>query len=314
MMRERLFYWESRLCFFLGLAFLSATGAAQTQGVEKFEQVRVYLEQNLRDKDAEVKFDAVGTEVGLATLTVTAPDGRVVLDFKATNTKLGMRHFTLESPEPKNDGRLQKDFPEGVYKFVGNTVSGVKLEGQATLSHKFPAPASFVRPREDERNVPLRGLKINWGAVKATSATVVVIEHEKSGRSMRVNLPGDATTFSVPDGFLLPGTEYKLGIGTVAADGNASFIETGFTTTGALKTTASSGSTVSLSKGGGKVISEDSAKEIAMKALPGKAINIAVEKVKGVNRYVVEVAPTAGGKEWDVVIDMVSGKVLAVEK
>ena len=288
----------------------------QAQAIEKFETVKVYFEQNLRDKDAEVKFEATGGEVGLATLTVTAPDGRVVIDFRAGNSKLGMRHLTLESPEPKNDGRVQKDFPAGVYKFAGTNVAGAKLQGQATLSHTFPAPASFVRPKPDEKDVPAQGLKVSWSAVKNTASTVVLIEHEKSGRYIRVNLPGDATAFAVPDGFLLPNTEYKLAIGTVAKEGNASYIETGFTTSagGNAAAAAPAAATAVAAKGGAKVISEDEAKKIAIKAVPGKATDIAIEKKLGVNRYVVEVQPAAGGKELDVVIDMATGKVIAIEK
>lgn len=63
-----------------------------------------------------------------------------------------------------------------------------------------------------------------------------------------------------------------------------------------------------------KVISEDDAKAIAEKRVPGKAVDVTIEKKRGANRYVVEVKPAAGGKELDVIIDMVSGKVLAVEK
>lgn len=63
-----------------------------------------------------------------------------------------------------------------------------------------------------------------------------------------------------------------------------------------------------------KIISEDEAKQIAEKRVPGKAIDVAIEKKRGANRYVVEVRPASGGKEVDVIIDMVSGKVLAVEK
>ena len=65
---------------------------------------------------------------------------------------------------------------------------------------------------------------------------------------------------------------------------------------------------------GAKIISEDEAKLIAEKKVPGKAIDVAIEKKRGVNRYVVEVKPSAGGVEVDVIIDMASGKVLAVEK
>ena len=63
-----------------------------------------------------------------------------------------------------------------------------------------------------------------------------------------------------------------------------------------------------------KTISEDEAKQISEKAVPGKAIDVAIEKKRGANRFVVEVAPAAGGKEVDVIIDMTSGKVLGIEK
>ena len=63
-----------------------------------------------------------------------------------------------------------------------------------------------------------------------------------------------------------------------------------------------------------KTISEDEAKQIAEKAVPGKVTDVAIEKKHGANRFVVEVSPAAGGKEVDVVIDMTSGKVLGIEK
>ena len=63
-----------------------------------------------------------------------------------------------------------------------------------------------------------------------------------------------------------------------------------------------------------KTISEDEAKQIAAKTVPGKATDVAIEKKRGANRFVVEVAPAAGGKEVDVIIDMTSGKVLGIEK
>jgi hypothetical protein len=299
------------------LALGFAQGLAHAQ--EKFEMVKVYFEQNVNDKDAEVKFEAVsgGANTGLATLKVTAPDGRTVIDFKSADSKLGIRHLMLESPEPKNDGRVQKDFPEGMYKFTGTTTAGTKLAGQATLSHNLPAPTSFVRPKPDEKDVPVQGLKLAWNPIKNMASTVVLIEDEKSGRSMRLSLAGDATTFAVPDGFLKPGTEYKLAIGTVASDGNASYIETGFTTSanaGAKAAAAEASPAPALAAAGAKIISEDEAKKIALKAVPGKVLEVATEKKLGGTRYVVEVAPAKGGKEVDVVIDMTSGKVLAVEK
>jgi hypothetical protein len=197
---------------------------------ERFESVKAYLEQTVEDEDSEATFEAVGGTSGLVALKVVAPDGRTVIDFKAVDSKLGMRHLTLESPEPKNDGRLQSDLPAGVYKFTGTNTSGATLRGEATLSHKFPGTTRVVRPRPDEKNVPITGLQVRWNAVKDAAAFILVIEHEKTGREIRANLPGSTTTFTVSDGFLAPGVEYKLAIGAVAKDGNRSFTETAFTT------------------------------------------------------------------------------------
>ena len=215
--------------FFPAAALLLAScGPAWAE--EAFERTAIYLEQNIQDEDAEIKFDVVGGNAGLATLQVVAPDGRTVVTFRAPDSKLGLRHFTLESPEPKNDGRLQVDFPAGTYKFLASTVGGAKLEGQAVLSHKFPLPTAFVHPLPDQKNVPISGMQVRWSAVKDLAGYIVVLEQEKTGREIRANLSAGATGFAVPGGFLLPGTTYKLAIGTVSKEGNRSFVETEFMT------------------------------------------------------------------------------------
>ena len=199
---------------------------------EKFAKAVVHFEQNATDKDAEVLFEAIGGAVGLATLKVVAPGGRTVIDFKAPDSKLGLQHITLESPEPKNDGSIQADFPEGEYTFTGSTVTGVKLLSKVKMSHKLPEPATILSPRADANGVPVKGQQIKWTAVKNLAACVVVIEQEESDLSVTAKLPGSATTFAVPDGFLRPGTEYKLAVGTVSLEGNTSLVETSFTTGG----------------------------------------------------------------------------------
>ena len=214
----------------IAAVILAMGGHGLVYAEERFERVKVFLERNVADKDVEVKFEATGGNDGLASLKIVAPDGRVVVDFKAPQSKFGMRSFTFESPEPANDGRLQADFPAGSYTFTASSANGAKLEGKAMLSHAFPEPTSLVRPKPESNNVPPRGLQVAWQSVKGLDAYVVVIEQESSGRSIRVSLPGNATLFTVPDGFLQPGTEYKLAIGSVAKDGNSSFIETAFTT------------------------------------------------------------------------------------
>jgi hypothetical protein len=205
--------------------------AALAEG--RLERAVIYLERNTADDDAEIRFEVRGPAHGLASLRVTAPDGRTVLDLRAPDSRLGMRQFALESPEPRNDGRLQADFPAGTYRFLGTTVQGATLQGTAALSHAFPPAAALIEPRAGERGaVPVDGLQIRWSAVPNLAAIVVVVEDEAAGREVRAQLPGHATAFGVPQGVLAPGTDYTLAIGTVSREGNRSFVETQFRTSG----------------------------------------------------------------------------------
>jgi hypothetical protein len=211
-------------------ALLLLLADASARAEERFEKVGVYLEQNLRDKDAEAKFEAIAGNAGLVTLKVTAPDGRTVVDFKTPDSKLGIRHLILESPEPKNLAAIQAEFPAGAYRFTGLTAGGVKLEAEAVLSHRLPAAVSLVYPRPGQKSLSVASLDIRWHPVKDSVASIVVLEQEHSGREIRTNLSGTATEFAVPRGFLQPGMEYTLAIGTVTSEGNKSFTEITFST------------------------------------------------------------------------------------
>ena len=94
----------------------------------------------------------------------------------------------------------------------------------------LPATAAFLRPGVEARDVPVAGLTIAWTPPAGKVAGYVVeIEQDELNVRLEATLPGSATSFPVPGGFLRPGTEYDLGIGTVSAEGNLSFVETSFT-------------------------------------------------------------------------------------
>ncbi len=212
---------------FSGLAWAAGEGAAAS----RFPIAKVRFEQNATDKDVEVVFLVKGRNEGLAKLSVVAPDGRVVVDFTAPGAEaMGIREFELESPEPSDVAALKAAYPEGVYRFSGSTASGKQLASEARLSHALPATASFVHPAADAENVPSQGLEIRWTPVEGAAGYVVELEQDDLGFKLEVALPAAASRLGVPDGLLQPGTEYDLGIGSVAADGNVSFVETSFTT------------------------------------------------------------------------------------
>jgi hypothetical protein len=208
----------------VGLGKASATSVP-------FEVASVRFEQNATDGDVEVVFEVKGGDDGLAKLTVVSPDGRTVFDFTAPDAStLGIRQFNFESPEPGNADSLKAAYPEGVYSFSGATTAGEKLHGEATLHHALPATVSFVRPGADARDVSATDLEITWTPVKNLAAYIVEIEQEELEVNITAKLPGSVSTFAVPQGFLRAGTEYQVGIGTVAGEGNVSFVETSFTT------------------------------------------------------------------------------------
>ena len=212
-------------------AWAAASVAAALAADSKFEHLAVRVEQNATDGDFEIVFEATGGDTGLASLKVTAPDGRTVLEFAAPNSKLGIRTIRLETPEPKTLASLQADFPAGAYTFRASTVAGAFFSGSASLSHKLPGVATVIRPRSGEANVPISGLQMKWAAPNNLSSCLVAIEHDESGvKVAQAVLAGGARAYHVPDGVLLPGTRYKVSIGTVVVEGNASFVETAFTT------------------------------------------------------------------------------------
>ena len=213
------------------LSAMACPPAAAAAENGQFEKLSVYLERNVQDHDAEIRFEVTGAKDGLAALKVMAPGERTVIDLKTPDSKLGIRSLTVESPEPADDSVVRADFPAGAYRFEGTTTTkGASLRGEARLSHVFPKPAAFEYPRPDQKDVPATALTLRWSVPKGIEACAIVIEQTGSAYEIRALLPGSARSFTVPEGFLRAGAAYKFAIGTVAKDGNRSFIEAAFTT------------------------------------------------------------------------------------
>jgi hypothetical protein len=208
-----------------------AQGGKPAAAAARFPIATVHLEQNASDGDGEVVFEIMGADDGLSTLTVKAPDGRVVVDFTASDPKtMGMRQFRFESPEPRDMKALKAAYPEGTYTFDGATASGVKLHSTVMLSHTLPLPVSKLKPGDRAGSVAIKNMAVSWAPVAGAAAYVVYIEQADSNVTIEARLPGSMSTFMVPEGFLQAGKAYQLGVGSIADKGNASFLETTFTT------------------------------------------------------------------------------------
>lgn len=220
--------WIAILVVSMAAPVRSADQAAAPQA---FAAASVNFETNATDGDFEIVISATAGAEGLDKLTVTAPDGRAVLDLASPPpVTLGLRSFRFESPEPKDAAAVRKAFPAGTYTFVGRTASGKELSGKATLSHTLPPAVTLVHPEPEAEDVPAGALQIRWKGVAGVAAYTLEVEQEESGALITATLPPSATTFDVAAGFLAPGREYVLAVGARAADGNLSVLETSFTT------------------------------------------------------------------------------------
>ena len=216
--------------FVLGIAAMMF-GAGLAIADAKLEHVAARLEHNKTDGDFEIVFEVTSGDAGLTALKVAAPNGRVVLEFTAKNTKLGIRTFRLETPEPKSMELLGGEYPAGVYTFTANTTSGTTLTSTTKFSHVLPPAAVITRPTVGESDVPVKGLQIKWSVSKPVSAYLLTIENDQTGvKEVQVSLAANVTSFAVPDGILASGTNYKVSIGTQQADKNATFVESSFRT------------------------------------------------------------------------------------
>jgi hypothetical protein len=200
---------------------------------QPFAVASVHFEQNATDGDVEVVFEVKGGDEGLAKLTVTAPDGRTVVECTSPDAStLGIRQYRFESPEKGEVENIKSAYPEGMYTFSAVSTSGVKFDGKSALSHKLPATVDFLQPEAEAEDVDIEDLKFTWSPVKNVTFYMIEISQEELDINVTAKIPGSLAEFRAPEGFLLPGKEYTLGIGTVSEDGNISFVETAFTTAG----------------------------------------------------------------------------------
>jgi uncharacterized membrane protein YkoI len=61
-------------------------------------------------------------------------------------------------------------------------------------------------------------------------------------------------------------------------------------------------------------ISEEKAKEIALKEIPGNITSVVIEKQLGKNVYVVEIIEKSSGEEVDVFVDIDTGEVVGTDR
>ena len=219
---------------------ISRAAAPEARGAVTFPDARLKIEYNATDGDAglQVFLDAPPWRE----ITITNPRGREVMHVAAEDviSDYGLTELFSESSEPPFDEfpfeEFKLLFPEGRYRFSGETVEGRRLSSTFTLSHDVPDGPMITSPAEDA-TLASDGLVVEWrpdatpGVDVVAYQVLVVADDPFLGNPVRVldvMLPADATRFPVPAEFLLPGT-YKTEVLAIERSGNQTLTEVAFT-------------------------------------------------------------------------------------
>jgi len=121
-------------------------------------------------------------------------------------------------------------FPEGDYRFEGETIDGRELASVVPFSHAVLDAPQFLQPA-DGGTLPAANAVIQWAPVTGAVDYEVIVTRADEQRVLDVTLDPQDTRLTVPAEFLDPGTEYQIEVHASAASGNRTFSEIGFTAT-----------------------------------------------------------------------------------
>ncbi|MGH2981213.1 MAG: hypothetical protein ACRDKV_04110, partial [Solirubrobacterales bacterium] len=200
------------------VALLAAGGTALGRGQASqagpkpvpLDAATLIIEVNGTDGDAGLQFFLDGEPWN--SMTITDPRGRVVLDMDASGRlkNWGLTEYFSESNEPPFSevplDEFKRRFPEGTYRFVGETIEGQKLVGRARLSHDIPEGPEITAPADGVK-VNRRGVVARWEAPPEPpgidiAGYRVIATREDPLRVYQVELPASARCVPIPAAFL----------------------------------------------------------------------------------------------------------------
>ena len=197
---------------------LAATGGGESKGraAKKpldFEASDLYIETNNTDKDAGLQLFADAEQWKRFKLLDTNGNAMININTKGQVHKVGLSELFMEASEPSFDevplSKFKKQFPEGKYRFRGETSSGRKLVGSDKLSHLIPDGPKLNFPTKTSTLDP-DGFVVTWDPVTKPKGVDIVsyeVIVEQGHRTFDMYLPGDATSGTVSGEFLAPNTK-----------------------------------------------------------------------------------------------------------
>lgn len=232
-------------CFATAAAFVAACGGGEASGPAPsvvttciaeggaidgaFEEAKLTVVYSATDDDAQIIAEA-GVADAMSCARIVGPNGVVTLLSKFDDgDDLGHADLRFDSPEPSLDA-LMRAYPPGEYVFEATTTAGAHLRSIVPLSYTLLGAPNILAPPAGAADVARNGLVVEWDAPPETTAVHLEIEDEVTLVKLAIDLPADARSFRVPDGWLPPRTEYVLDVKLLHANGNLTVSDLTFTT------------------------------------------------------------------------------------
>lgn len=210
--------------------------AAPAQRPLRYDLQNLFIETNATDGDAGLQL-ALDAE-DWTRLVIRDPRGRPLVDVKARSRLrgYGLTELFFEAAEPSFDEspfrQFKRRFPEGRYRFRGRTVDGRRLVGSDRLSHVVPRGPDVTFPTDGAQADP-NGFTVTWEPVTRPAGVDIVryiVIVTQGTRDLSMDLPGNATSASVPGEFLRPGTRTDVEVLAREKSGNQTLTEVEFRT------------------------------------------------------------------------------------
>ncbi len=216
------------------VALIAATATPAAWAV-KLDDAEIYIEINATDGDAgiHVFLDGEGWDL----MEMTGPNGTEFAVMAENSVgQQGITEFFFESAEPSFEEQTLEEllelFPEGIYRFRGKTTEGRNLKGRAELTHALPDAPVQTFPVGGESVDPDNAV-FTWDEVPDPDDSEIdiyqiVVECERPGSEMAVEVPADVTQITVPPEVLDGQRRCKWEVLAVEESGNRTISETPF--------------------------------------------------------------------------------------
>jgi len=193
----------TRLLQALAVAML-VLGPATPAWAAKLSIARIYIEYNASANDLGFHVFLDGED--WKDIAIVNPSGTPIFMVEGSGpyAELGMTELFFEGAEPSLDdvplNQLLGLFPEGRYRFTGNTVDDAPIGANATLSHAVPAAPTV------SWQVVGNSITISWLPVVGTPSgfparAIDIAGYQVIVDPFQVTLPDTATRVTLPPEF-----------------------------------------------------------------------------------------------------------------